>query len=1089
MKSVGTRFLIPFGMLALLMSGFVLYQAYETSRKHSNDLISNQAAMALEFNLAIRDYVAGRIRPAIESISDRDYFVPEAMSTSFVARSIFEKVRQKFPEYMVRFSSDRPRNPLNQAGPDELKMIEFFRRNPQEGRRTEEITIAGKRYLAHFAPKYMSQSCLRCHSEPGQAPADLVRVYGAEASFHRKVGDIAGLDMIAAPLDEVDAPLTFVLRSQMLALAGGLVSVFAAILLIFKLVVTRRLHAMAHHFNEIASSPESSGLKPLGIKGTDEISSLGIAFNKLVEQLAKSRASLEQRVAERTDELRRANEELQLRLSERNRMENALLESQQQLADIIDFLPDATFVVDDSGRVIAWNRSMEEMTGLKAEDILGRGDHEYSLPFRGVREPLLIDLVLKPEKPLSVRCETPKRKDGILIGEALVQLRGEQVFLSATASALRDSKGNVVGAIESLRDISFRRKTQAALAESEQRFSVFMENLPAGVFIKDEANRVVFANRFLKELFGWGQVLNKTTTELLPSELSESMAADDRRVLKEGCMVFHERVTDVHGAERFFDTIKFPIPSAAGPALLAGIAVEVTDYKMAVEKLQRRTEELDRFFAINLDLLCITKDDGRFVRLSQAWEKTLGFELEELASWSSFDLVHPGDMDATREATERLKTRKELTGFVNRYRCKDGGYRWIEWHAAFAGDLIYAAARDVTERIRDQEEKERLEVRLRHAHKMEAVGTLAGGIAHDFNNILAAIIGYAEMALGEAPLPLQRYLNQVLHAGLRAKDLVRQILSFSRMRQSQELLPVSVGSVVTEALKLLRASLPSTIEIRHKVHVSSSVALADETEIHQVVVNLCANASQAMEEQGGLLQVTLDEIVAQPDDAGVPGNLKPGRYLKLSVGDTGHGIEPEIMDRIFDPYFTTKGIGKGNGLGLAVVHGIVERHQGLIEVDSKPGVGTVFSVYLPKIDCDLSGKVEPEVPIPGGTERVLYVDDEEVLVDLGKHMLEQLGYKVCATTGSVEALEKFRAAPESFDLIITDYTMPHMTGSDLAMEAMRIRSNIPVIVCTGFTERLTELQARGMGIRALLMKPLKLSELAGVIRRVLDGGS
>jgi PAS domain S-box-containing protein len=1089
MKSIGSRFLIPFGLLAVFISIFVFHQAYEAGRKHAKELISQQAAVALEFNLAIRDYAADKIRPVMEDLGGMDMFMPETMSTSFISRSIFEGVRKKFPHFVIRFASENPRNPINTANPDELRMIQYFRQNPEVERRTEEIQIDGKRYLAHFTPKWMKKECLRCHDDPKDAPAELVKRYGATASFYRTVGDVAGLDTVAVPVEAISAPLAAEMRSQSMILATGLALLFGSILLVFRFVVTRRLVAMASHFNDIAAHAQSPWMIPVEVKGNDEISVVGVAFNKLVEQLRTTHASLELRVNQRTDELRNTNEQLQLELAERKRAQEALRESQQQLADIINFLPDATFVVDRGGKVIAWNRAMEEMTGIEAADMLGKGNYEYALPFYGERRPILIDSVTDPRQDIKAEYVWTERKGEVLTGEAYMPALGVgEVYLSATASALRDSKGNIVGAIQSIRDITERKRAEAALAESERRFSVFMDHLPAGIFIKDEAGRLLFANRFLREFFNWDQFVGKTTQELLPQEIAEQMLADDRKVLAEGPMVIHEKIADIHGAERLFDTHKFPIASDGAPILLGGIAVDMTDYKCATEALRQRTEELDQFFGIALDLLCIADTDGFFRRLNRAWEKTLGYSRDELMAKRFVDFIHPDDVDRTLATIATLASQKEVIDFVNRYRCKDGTYRWIEWRSAPAGNLVYAAARDITERKRAQEEKEQLEAQLRHAHKMEAVGTLAGGIAHDFNNILAAVIGYAEMALTDVPRfsPIQDYLQQVLKAGHRAKDLVKQILSFSRMHKCQERVPLEIAPIVNEALKLMRASLPTTIEIRQVIDTETAVVLADATEIHQVVVNLCTNAAQAMEETGGLLEVSLSEVVVVPEASGVPKDLNHGRYLRMTVSDTGHGMDPTILDRIFDPYFTTKPIGKGSGLGLAVVHGIVKRHQGAIDLRSMPGKGTIFTLYLPMVESKASVQGDLDTPIPRGNERILFVDDERALADLGQQMLEHLGYSVLTKTSSIEALQLFEAQPERFDLVITDYTMPQMTGATLAEEAMRVRPDIPVILCTGFTERITEEQSRDMRIAAFVLKPLNLRDMAQVVRRVLE---
>ncbi|MBF0549758.1 MAG: PAS domain S-box protein [Deltaproteobacteria bacterium] len=390
--------------------------------------------------------------------------------------------------------------------------------------------------------------------------------------------------------------------------------------------------------------------------------------------------------------------------------------------------------------------------------------------------------------------------------------------------------------------------------------------------------------------------------------------------------------------------------------------------------------------------------------------------------------------------------------------------------------------RDVTHEVR-------LERQLRQAQKMEAIGTLAGGIAHDFNNILTAIMGYTEMALLGTPAKslVRRDLDQVIKAGYRATELVRQILAFSRQSE-QARQPVEVAPIVKEALKLLRASLPTTIDIRQHTAISETggVVLADPTQIHQVLMNLCTNAADAMRDQGGVLEVSLVETAVNFDAAEDYPDLKEGRYLRLTVSDTGHGMDHQAMERIFDPFYTTKAPGKGTGMGLAVVHGIVKSHGGTITVASEPEQGTTFHVLLPEIECEAAPELEASPKPVTGSGRILFVDDEELLVDLGQEVLESLGYEVVGKSSSTEALEAFRAQPDRFDLVITDMTMPRLTGSQLAQELMTIRPNIPIILCTGYSELIDGKQAKEAGIREFVMKPYAAGNLAKTIYRVLE---
>jgi CheY-like chemotaxis protein len=379
-----------------------------------------------------------------------------------------------------------------------------------------------------------------------------------------------------------------------------------------------------------------------------------------------------------------------------------------------------------------------------------------------------------------------------------------------------------------------------------------------------------------------------------------------------------------------------------------------------------------------------------------------------------------------------------------------------------------------------------MEAQLRQAQKMEAIGTLAGGIAHDFNNILSAVIGYTEIALADVPegSSQHRNLQEVLKAGSRARDLVKQILTFSRQTE-QELRPVQIKQIVTETLKLLRASLPTTVKISVDIQ-SDSAVLAEPTQIHQVIMNLCTNAAHAMRARGGQLKIDLSNVVLGGSFIGQHPYLNPGEYIKLRVIDTGHGMEKAIVDRIFDPFFTTKERGEGTGMGLAVVLGIVKSHGGTITVESEIDEGSTFSIFLPVIMQEVDHEVSVKAPIPTGTESILFIDDEKSLVDLGQQILERLGYKVTIRTSSVEALELFIEQPDKFDLVITDMTMPNMTGDELAGKLMSIREDIPVILCTGYSERISQERAHDLGIKEFILKPIVMRELAIKVRSALD---
>lgn len=394
---------------------------------------------------------------------------------------------------------------------------------------------------------------------------------------------------------------------------------------------------------------------------------------------------------------------------------------------------------------------------------------------------------------------------------------------------------------------------------------------------------------------------------------------------------------------------------------------------------------------------------------------------------------------------------------------------------------------DITNLNQAKEEKIHLEKQLKHAQKMESIGTLTNGIAHDFNNIMGIILGNTELALNDIPEgdPAYSNLEEIRTASLRASNIVGQLLSFSR-KTDQNLHPIEIARVVQDVLKLMRSTIPTTIEIHQDIQLTDETILADPTQINQIMMNLCINASHAMEETGGTLGVVLEEMILDDNSGKNHPDLKRGRYVRIMVTDTGPGIDPEIIDRIFDPYFTTKGVGKGSGMGLAVVLGIVKNHGGAITVESSLGRSTRFSVLLPLAQGKAAQEAETIQEIPRGSETLLVVDDEISIVTVMQKMFQHLGYKVETATTPQDALDRFQSNPHYFDLVITDMTMPQMTGVKLSEKLMDIRPDIPIIICTGHSALVDEKKAKELKLAAYLMKPIHLLETARIIRNVLD---
>jgi signal transduction histidine kinase/CheY-like chemotaxis protein len=459
-----------------------------------------------------------------------------------------------------------------------------------------------------------------------------------------------------------------------------------------------------------------------------------------------------------------------------------------------------------------------------------------------------------------------------------------------------------------------------------------------------------------------------------------------------------------------------------------------------------------------------------------------GYSKDELLKLKIADIDALKSPDAQAAIIQKIIA-KGSGIFETRHRRKDGSVFDVELSVTYQNTnngMLICFCRDITER-------KQMETHFLQSQKMEAIGTLAGGIAHDFNNILSVIIGYAELARDRNQKEdKEKYLQETLNGAKRAKNLVKQILTFSR-QDDHEKKHLDIKILLKEAVKFLRASIPSTIEIDQQISAEECNIMADPTQMHQVIMNLCTNASHAMRETGGTLKIELANIELTKDDLSHHRELKPGHYVKLTVSDTGYGIDPAIVQRVFEPFFTTKSVDEGTGLGLSVVYGIAKSHGGVINVYSEQGQGAAFNVYLPRIIQSETILVDTDKPVIGGMERILFVDDEPALVDMGTRTLFSLGYYVTSATSSKEALDLFSTEPQRFDLVITDMTLPKMTGIDLSREILKIRPDIPIILCSGFNEPETEEKANTLGIKAYLTKPLTKRELAGVMREVLDG--
>lgn len=519
----------------------------------------------------------------------------------------------------------------------------------------------------------------------------------------------------------------------------------------------------------------------------------------------------------------------------------------------------------------------------------------------------------------------------------------------------------------------------------------------------------------------------------------------------------------------------------------AELEKEIAEHKKTMAALQK-SEERFRLIAETIQDVFYMRSPGigKMIYISPAYEKIWGRSRESLyqSPRSFIDAVHPEDQD---KVNSEIDKHKDGTWQPMQYRIlqPDGSIRWI-YDRSFpitdeTGTIQYlvGVAMDITQQKLTEEA-------LRHSYKMKAIGTLSGGIAHDFNNILGIILGNAELAIDGLPTwnPERNHLEEIKIASLRAKDVVRQLLSFARKTERMKK-HLSLQSIIDGSLKLIRSSIPASIEIRHKFTETPLPILADPSEINQIMINLCTNAAQAMAD-GGILDIILERVEISEKDMEQHPHVPAGRYAKLIFSDTGEGISSEHMAHIFDPYFTTRDVGKGAGMGLAIVHGIVLNHGGVITARSQIGKGTTFDILLPESDPAPVHKPTMDGEMPRGAERILLVDDEPAIVKIGHHRLERLGYHVKGETDAEAALNLFREAPDQFDLVITDLTMPKMTGEQLTQAIHEVRPDVPIILCTGFSEKTNPETAESLGIAAYLEKPHDSHDLAMTVRKTLD---
>ena len=774
----------------------------------------------------------------------------------------------------------------------------------------------------------------------------------------------------------------------------------------------------------------------------------------------------------------------------RKRAEEDLRQSETRFRSLVENAPDGIYV-QTKGTLRYANPAALRILGAGSPDqLIGRSFLERIHPdFR---------------EQVRTRARTITEEKKNVPAQDQVYLRLDGTPVDVEVSVVPIQFGGEDGGLVFMRDITERKEARKALAKSEEQYRILFDNMMSGFAVHeilcDQDGRPVdyrftAVNAAFERVTGLrgADIVGRTAREILP-DLEDRWVERYGKVALEGRECYFEDYSGSLG--KHFDARAFS-PERGKVAVLFH---DITERKLVEEALVKSEEQYRNIFENALEGIFRSTAEGRYVNVNPALVRMFGYGspeemIEEVTDIGRHLYVDPGERD---RCIRILEKEGALRRFEVKMRRRDGSTMWSVINSRIVRDeagrfrYIEGMISDVTDLKRAEEALRESERRLRQAQKMESIGTLAGGIAHDFNNILAAIIGYTEMSLcGDVKKKqILANLEHVLQAGLRAKDLVKQILTFSR-QGDQELRPILIHSLLKEAVKMLRASLPATIRIRQNIRTGACAILGDPTQIHQVVMNLATNAAHAMHEAGGTLGIDLVEVTLDARDAAaIHSELHAGAYLKLAVSDTGCGIDPSVLHRIFDPFFTTKEPGEGTGMGLAVAHGIVKSHGGVIVVESEPGKGAVFEIYFPVMASDPAVAVADvsrgDAGKGKGKGRILFVDDEEALTLLTGQLLSRLGYEVVTRTNGVEALEAFRANPDRFDLVLTDQTMPQMTGFELAQEMLRIRPDIPIILCTGFSEAVTPEKAKSVGIREYLMKPLVMRQMTETITRILE---
>ncbi len=810
------------------------------------------------------------------------------------------------------------------------------------------------------------------------------------------------------------------------------------------------------------------------------------------EDLQKAYDDLESRISERTSELRKVNERLRFEIKERQSAEGDLRSSERRLADIINFLPDATFVVDLDGKVIAWNQAIEELTNIPAEKMLGRGNYEYGIAFYGTRRPVMIDLALNWDEKTARQYEYVKRDGATLVSETRnPSFRKDPSLFWNTASPLYDANGAIVGAIEVIRDITERMLAEEALQEAYNILNLS----PAVAFLWQNADGwpVQFVTDNVEKLFGYkaddflSQYVDYEKT-IHPEDLERVAQEVAKFSAEKGRLTFRHqpyRIITADEAVKWVDDRTYIRRNENDEiSHYQGIVMDITD-QMLMQAALRESEERFRELSDLLPEIIYEMDkEARLTFVNRRAIQQFGYSRKEFENGlKAFDMIIPPERQRAADAMAKILKGQEAG--LNEYTAlrKDGTTFPIMIRSAPLlrdGQLI--GMRGV---IIDMSGKKRLESQLIQAQKMEAIGTLAGGIAHDFNNIMMGIQGRTSLMLLDVPTghPHYEHLTSIQDYVKSAAELTKQLLGFARGGKYQ-VKPTDIKRLVVDTAGLFGRT-KKEIRIHHKHPEDIWTVVVDQTQIEQVLLNLYVNAWQAMP-GGGELYLQIENVNLSEDQV-EPCDAKPGRYVEITVTDTGIGMDEKTQRRIFDPFFTTKDMARGTGLGLASAYGIMRSHNGFIKVSSAYGKGSTFQIYLPASDQKIQSEMGERQEIFKGRETLLIVDDEWMIVDIGKKMLERLGYEVLTALSGKEAIDVYQRLRQRIQLVVLDLVMPEMGGRQVFERLKEINPKLKVLLASGYSLEGEAKEMMARGCDGFIQKPFNMHKLSRKLRSILEG--